>query len=97
MSNVLTAKLWKLDTTGTIVASGQAVMLNRLHYASGTTAAHTAVVTDGNDNPIATLSISGNGDTDDVDFSTFNDDSFRTFNGFKLATLGSGVLYVYLG
>lgn len=96
MANALTAKLWKLDTTGTIAASGQHVVISALHYAAGTTAGHTAIVTDANDNPIATLSCGANGEADHIDMTHFNL-SFRTFNGFKLATLGSGVLYVYLG
>lgn len=101
MANVATAHGWKLDTTGTIVAASASaevspISITFVHYAGGTTAGHTAVLTDGNDNHICTLSCSGNGTPDHIDFSRVPL-SHRTYNGLKLATLGSGVLTVQRG
>lgn len=96
MANVATAHGWKLDTVATVVAAGQPVALTFVHYAAGTTAGHTAVLTDGNDNHICTLSCSGNGAPDHIDFSRVPV-SHRTYNGLKVATLGSGVLTVQRG
>ena len=96
MANSLTAKVWKLDTTGTIAATGIYVSILAIHYSAGTTAGHTAVLTDSNDNEIARLSCGANGMPDHIDMSRFPVNK-RTWNGLKLATLGSGVVDIYLG
>lgn len=96
MANVTSAYGWKLDTVATIVPAGQLVAITFVHYAAGTTAGHTAVLTDGHDHPICTLSCSANGAPDHIDFSNVSL-THRTYNGLKVATLGSGVLTVQRG
>lgn len=94
MANVITGRVMKLDTVATVLATS--VSIRALHYAGGTTAGHTAVLTDGADNHIATLSCGGNGFSDHIDLSNMPQ-NMRTWTGLKVASLGSGVVTLYRG
>lgn len=94
MANVISGRVMKLDTVATVQTTS--VSIRAIHYAGGTTAGHTAVLTDGADNHIATLSCGANGQPDHVDLSNIPQ-NMRTWIGLKVATLGSGVVTVYRG
>lgn len=97
MANSTRNKVWKLDTTGTIAASGQYLDISKIRWVGGTTAGHTVVLTDGNDNPLWQSICSGANYVEADDFSTHENrgGSLRHVNGLKLVTLASGVLYIY--
>lgn len=88
------ARTYRCDATGTVCATEISILA--IHYAAGTTAGHTAVLTDGQDNPICTLSCGGNGFTDHIDLSHFPIPA-RSWKGLKVATLGSGVVTIFRG
>ena len=94
MANTIQARTIRCDATGTVLTTDISILA--IHYAAGTTAGHTAVLTDGQDNPICTLSCSGNGAVDHIDMSNFPR-PVRSWKGLKVATLGSGVLTIFRG
>lgn len=97
MANNLTNNPMVLDTTGVLIAAGVPVQISAIKAVGLTTAGHTAVVQDANGNPIweeiaaTTNYASVREDLSDLPISK------RTYNGLKLATLGSGKVYVWVG
>lgn len=81
---------WVLDETGTPVAAGKTVMVDLITY-YGTTAGHQLVLTDGADKPFVDVKISADTKTVIIPLP-----KPRKLNGLKVATISSGVAYVYL-
>ena len=88
MSNDLSRRPWSLDTAAVITTDR--VRIASMRWVGATTAAHACTVEDKNGEIIWRSLASGANFVDE----TFPD---ADFDGFELAVIDSGVLYVYYG
>jgi hypothetical protein len=94
MSDSLGQEPMIIDSTGTKRAAGERVRIREIHWDAATTAGHTAVVTDINDVVKWKHTVAAANNNIQEDFKGLAQGGL-VLNGLKVATLGSGVLYIY--
>jgi len=87
MANSITSPVWKLDTTGTIVARGTMVRLRGIAWIGAGTAGDSCVIRDALGNDVWESVASGANFVD-------RDAPSITINGLVLQTLSSGRVYI---
>lgn len=94
MANNLTGFFMLIDTPGGGALLTEPVSIQKIRWVGATTAGHTAVVADSNNNVFWESVASGANYVESEDFSTLNL-SQRGMVGLKVPTLGSGKLEIY--
>ena len=88
MANVINSPIWKLDTTGVVVAAGTMIRLRSVRWVGGVTASDAAILKDSSGRVIYHATATG-GNFLDAHFY-----SGLTVNGLTVDTLASGTIYV---
>lgn len=95
MANSTTLNPLVIDTSGASAILTTPIRIRKIRWTGGTTAGHTAIVKDQNDNAFWESIASGSNYVEESDFSTIDSNSIR-INGLKVTALGSGKLYIYM-
>lgn len=98
MANDAKRKVMILDTVGTVLASGQVIQVLKIRWVGASAGGHAVSLTDINDN-VMWETVAGGANYVEIDTFTTDresDDQCFRWNGLKLATLGSGKLYIYI-
>lgn len=90
MANSLTKSPLIVDTAGASMVTTKNLTIKAIRWVGATTAAHTAVIQDVDGRVIWSASATGNGYDEESLI------SLKVTGGFKVPTLGSGILYLYL-
>lgn len=96
MANDLTINPLRVDTAGAGAIVTTPIRIHKIRWTGATTAGHTAVIRDQNNNHFWSSVASGANYVEESDFST-DQLQRNVINGLIVPTLGSGVLHIYEG
>lgn len=94
MANILTQNPHIIDTAGAGTIIETPINVKKIRWVGATTAGHSCIVKDKNDNIFWESVAAGANYVEETDFTTYYTQS-SVLQGLRVTTLGSGRLYIY--
>jgi len=96
MANASTRRVYVIDTASGTAIHSLPIIVGKIRWVGGTTAAHLAEVQDASGNVYWASACPAADYVEESDFTTLNSDRGMRMAGIKVPTLDSGKLYIYL-